>query len=296
MEIEEKAIGAGTKPTGGAQELGWNTRSSAGSFKSATKGNQMPYGTDNTQVQHLPAGVIAHPSKLLGRTDVAEDTMAFQFEKPRNFLFRAGQSVDVTLLAPAQESPHTLTHTFSIASDPSDEEIMIATRMRDTPFKRRLSELPIGAEVRITGATGSFTLHNNTARPAVFLAGGIGIAPFLSIVSDARKKALGHRIILFYANRRLEDAAFIDALWNLKRINPRFSFVPSLTRLNSNNGEWKGEAGHISPEMLHRHVGALRGPIFYVAGPAAMVAAARRTLVEADVDEDDIRTEEFAGY
>ena len=50
----------------------------------------MRYGTDNAQVQQLPAGVIAYPSKLLGRTDVAKDTMAFQFEKPRNFLFRAG--------------------------------------------------------------------------------------------------------------------------------------------------------------------------------------------------------------
>jgi NAD(P)H-flavin reductase len=118
----------------------------------------------------------------------------------------------------------------------------------------------------------------------------------LSIVSHARKKGLHHRLILFYANRQLEDAAFIDALWSLKRINPRFSFVPTLTRLNSNHGDWKGETGHISPELLYRHVGKLKGPIFYIAGPPAMVAAARRTLIEAAVDEDDIRTEEFAGY
>jgi NAD(P)H-flavin reductase len=120
---------------------------------------------------------------------------------------------------------------------------------------------------------GSFTLHNNTARPAVLLAGGVGIAPFLSIVSHARKKGLHHRIILFYANRMLEDAAFIDGLWKLERANPRFSFVPTLTRLTGNGVEWKGESGHISPEMLHRHVGKLQGPIFYIAGPPAMVTA-----------------------
>src|SRR5260370_26132738 len=112
-------------------------------------GSQMPYRTDNTQAQQIPSAVIGYSSKLLGRTDVAKDTMAFQFEKPRNFLFRAGQSVDVTLLAPAQDSPDILTHAFSIASDPSDEEIMIPTRMRETAFKRSLSDLPLGPDGRL---------------------------------------------------------------------------------------------------------------------------------------------------
>jgi ferredoxin-NADP reductase len=255
----------------------------------------MPYSTGNTQAQ-LPTTVIGHPSKLLGRTDVAKDTMAFQFEKPPDFVFRTGQSIDLSLVSPERKTPQRLTHTFSIASDPSDGEIMVATRMRDTEFKQTLSALPIGTEVRITGAMGSFTLHNNTARPAVLLAGGIGITPFLSIVSHAQRKGLHHHIILFYANRQLEDAAFIDALWNLERMNARFSFVPTLTRVNGNNGGWKGETGHISPEMLHGRVGKLQGPIFYIAGPPAMVAATGRMLVEAAVDEDDIRTEEFAGY
>jgi len=255
----------------------------------------MPPSTDNTQAQ-LPTAVIDYPSKLVGRRDVAKGTMAFQLEKPTNFAFRAGQSIDLSLVGLAQDSFPRLTHTFSIASDPSYEEIMVATRMRDTTFKRRLSQLPIGTEVRIDGPMGSFTLPNNTAKPAVLLAGGVGIAPFLSIVSHACKKGLHHRIILFYANRQLEDAAFIDALWNLERTNAWFSFVPILTRVNDTNGEWNSETGHISPEMLHRRVGNLQGPIFYVAGPPAMVAATRRTLVEASVDEDDIRTEEFAGY
>jgi ferredoxin-NADP reductase len=258
--------------------------------------NQMQYGRDNTQVQQLPMRVSGYASKLIGRTDVAKGTMAFHFERPRNFVFRAGQSLDLSLFGLPEESPQRLTHTFSIANDPFDEEIMVVTRMRDTAFKRRLSALRIGTEILIEGPMGSFTLHNNTARPAVLLAGGIGIAPFLSIVSHAQKGALRHRIILFYANRLIEDAAFIDALLGLERVNPRFSFVPTFTRLNADRGEWKGETGHISPEMLHRRVGKLRGPIFYIAGPPSMVAAARHTLVDAGVDEDDIRTEEFAGY
>ena len=143
---------------------------------------------------------------------------------------------------------------------------------------------------------GSFRLHNNTARPAVFLAGGIGIAPFLSMLSHATAEKLRHPIVLFYANRNLQDAAFIDDLWRLERANPRFRFVPTLTRTTNDNGAWRGKTGHISPEMLFTQIGILRGPIYYIAGPPMMVAATRRTLAEAGVDEDDIRTEEFAGY
>ena len=241
--------------------------------------------------------MIDYQSALLGRTDVAEGTMAFQFEKPDNFTFKAGQYIDLTLSAsqPQLGPSDGMTHTFSIASSPSDKDLIVTSRMRNTAFKRTISTLPIGTRARIEGPMGSFTLHNNTARPAVFLAGGIGIAPFLSMLSYATEEKLRHPIVLFYANRYLEDAAFIDALWKLERANPRFRFVPTLTRVSNNNG-WKGKTGRISSEMLLTHVGIVRGPIYYIAGPPAMVAGVRQTLGEVGVDEDDIRTEEFAGY
>jgi ferredoxin-NADP reductase len=240
--------------------------------------------------------MMGYDSTLLGRTEVAEGTMAFQFEKPKGFVFKAGQYIDLTLLRSQPGLSNGLTHTFSIASSPSDEEILVTTRMRSTVFKQALSILPLGSGVRIEGPMGSFSLHNNTSRPAVFLAGGIGIAPFLSMLSYATGEKLRHPIILFYANRYLEDAAFIDALWKLERANPRFRFVPILTRMANNDGGWKGKTGHISAEMLLTQVGVVRGPIYYVAGPPTMVAAARQTLSEVGVDEDDIRTEEFSGY
>jgi ferredoxin-NADP reductase len=236
-----------------------------------------------------------YESTLLGRTDVAEGTMAFQFEKPNNFMFKAGQYIDLTLSGSQPGSSDGLTHTFSIASSPSDKELVVATRMRNTVFKRAISTLPIGSRAKIEGPLGSFNLHKNAARPAIFLAGGIGIAPFLSMLTYATEEKLRHLIVLFYANRNLEDAAFIDALWRLERENSRFRLVPTLTRAAIANG-WKGTTGYITPEMLLAHVGILRGPIYYIAGPPAMVAATRRTLSEVGVDEDDIRTEEFAGY
>jgi len=222
--------------------------------------------------------------------------MAFQFERPRNFLFKAGQFVDLALLGARGYASDGLIHTFSIASSPSAEEIVVATRMRDTAFKRALSTLAIGVDVRLKGPMGSFTLHNNVSRPAVFLAGGIGIAPFLSMISSTAPNKAHPPISLFYANRYFEDAPFIDTLREFESSTGSFRFVPTLTRAGKVPREWKGETGHISPEMLSRHVSTLQHSICYVAGPPNMVLAARLALDEAGVSEDDIRTEEFAGY
>jgi len=237
-----------------------------------------------------------YESTLLGRTEVAEGTMAFQFERPRDFVFKAGQYIDLTISGEQHAPSRRLTHTFSIASSPCEEDLVVTTRMRNTVFKQTLSNLPIGSRVQIEGPMGSFILHNNSAKPAVFLAGGIGIAPFLSILTYAAGEELRHSIVLFHANRSLQDAAFLDNLRKLERLNPRFRFVPTFTRMPSNNGSWKGKTGHISSEMLLTEVAITRGPIYYIAGPPTMVAAMRRTLGEVGVDEDDIRTEEFAGY
>lgn len=235
-------------------------------------------------------------SQLKGREQVAEGTIAFHFEKPAGFEFRAGQAMDVTLLDPPESDAEGNTRTFSVASAPFESELMAATRMRDTAFKRSLSKVPLGTPVKVDGATGSLTLHKNSARPAVFLAGGIGITPFYSIVRQADREQLPHQLYLFYSNRRPEDAAFLDALRQSEKTNHNFRLIATMTAMSRSQRDWKGETGPISREMLSRHLAQLQGPIYYIAGPPAMVAAMRKMLVEASVDEDDIRTEAFAGY
>ena len=235
-------------------------------------------------------------SKLLYRAEVADGTMAFHFERPAQFDFTPGQSADVTLSNPPETDPEGNTRTFSIASSPFENHLMFATRMRDTAFKRSLKKVPIGKVVRIDSATGSFTLHKNSAKPAVFLAGGIGITPFLSIVRQADHDRLLHKLYLFYSNRRPEDAPFLEPLRMLETSNQNFQLVCTMTAMEQSKNEWQGETGLINKEMLSRHLTNLQGPIYYVAGPPAMVAGLRKMLVGAEVDEDDIRSEDFAGY
>jgi len=101
--------------------------------------------------------------------------MAFIFEKPKDFTFKAGQFGDFTLFNPQETDEEGNTRGFSLTNPPYASDLMVATRMRDTAFKRVLKTLPLGTELKLDAPYGSFTLHNNKEIPAVFLTGGIGI-------------------------------------------------------------------------------------------------------------------------
>lgn len=253
----------------------------------------------SSQLDPLPPvghSVMGYPSRLVSRTWVAKNTAAFQLQRPRDFLFRPGQFLDLVLPAIPTSGLHGLTHTFSIASSCFASTILLVTRMRDSNFKRALSVLPLGAEVSIRGPMGSFILHNDLSRPAVLVAGGIGIAPFLSMLSSAAIDKAHPPVFLLYANRYVEDAAFMDTLWDLEMSHRSFHFVPTFTRIGPGHAEWKGATGPISAQILSKHINNLKDPIYYVAGPPGMVSAAYQTLVELGVPDENIQIEHFAGY
>jgi ferredoxin-NADP reductase len=240
--------------------------------------------------------LLGYGPKLLKRVEVAEGTMSFYFEKPSGFDYKPGQSSDLTLLDPPETDAEGNVRTFSIASAPFEDQLIFATRMRDTAFKRSLRRVPLGTPVKMESPMGSFTLHKNSAKPAVFLAGGIGVTPFFSIVKQADYDRLPHKLYFFYSNRRPEDAPFLDVLDKLQKTNPNFHFVGTMTGMPNSKRKWDGETGAIDKAMLSRYVSDLRGPVYYIAGPPGMVAALSKMLVASGIDEDDVRTEEFAGY
>jgi len=239
---------------------------------------------------------VAPLSKLLSRHEVAERTMAFHFEKPAGWTFKAGQAMDITLLAPSETDAEGNTRTFSIASGPHETTLMVATRLRDTAFKRVLKTMPLGAAVKIEGPSGNLTLHNNAKRAAVLLAGGIGITPFRSIVFRAAKEKLPHRIFLFYSNRRPEDAPFLEELQTLEKENPNYKLIASMTEMEKSQRPWHGETGLINTDMLAKYLKDTVSPIYYIAGPPEMVKGLHTIVNKTGVDDDDVRTEGFAGY
>lgn len=232
--------------------------------------------------------------KLIKKEEIANGTMAFYFEKPEGFEYRAGQFADYTLIDPQETDEEGNTRGFSLITAPYEECIGAATRLRDTAFKRVLQDLPLGAEVKLDAPYGDFTLHKTESTPAVFIIGGIGVTPVRSIVAQATHDETAHKITLLHANHILADAPFRTDFEQFAKDNLNFTYVPIVT--SEDLADSSIEYGRVDEAKLRRHVSDLNSPIYYLSGPEGMVKAMRQLLVKLNVNEDNIRTEEFAGY
>jgi len=235
-------------------------------------------------------------ARLRSRQELAEGTMAFLFDKSLGWSFEAGQFIDLTLIDPPETDTEGNTRSFTIASAPEEAEIMVATRMRGSAFKRVLERAPAGTEVKIEGPFGHLTLHQDPSRAAVLLAGGIGITPFRSMLVHVARAKLPHRLFLFFANHRPEDAPFLDELIGLEQQAPQFKLIATMDSMERSHRAWQGETGFIDKAMLDRHLQQARAPIYYIAGPPGMVAAMQSVLAGAGIDDENILAEEFSGY
>jgi ferredoxin-NADP reductase len=235
-------------------------------------------------------------ARLVESGRVAEATAGFTFEVQDPFTFDAGQTCDLTIPSPRYEDEKGSSRTFSIASSPSDApRITVATRLTGSAFKRSLLEAPVGLEIDLDGPFGSFVLHRNAAKPAVFLAGGIGITPFRSIIKDATERRLPHAMTLFVSNRTPASTAFLPDLEAWQRQNPNFRLVATIT--DASGGEaWSHSVGLMDASFMRPHVSEWAAAICYLAGPPAYVKAMRAALDGVGADPDNIRTEEFSGY
>ena len=233
---------------------------------------------------------------LVDRQTIAKDTTAFWLESGgASFEFRAGQHAHFipTRLFPATYGSSSLT--FSIASPPKGKKtVMLAIRAGQTTFRSVLELAALGDRFVVSRVRGSFTLHHDVVRPAVFLAGGMGIAPIRSILHWATRERLPHRLYLFYSNRQAADAAFIEEFETMTAQSPVFTSIPTLTRHANTSRLY--ENGRIDQRMLKRYLVWPKGPIYYLAGPPGMVAAMRELLNSLGVIDNDLKTEHVGGY
>ena len=231
-----------------------------------------------------------YQARLIRKESTALETATFYFDKPAEFQFAAGQSIEVTLPTANLPEPDRV-HTFSICSAPYEDCLAITTRLRDSPFKRALSLMKPNDGVEVAGPYGRFVVPQDTPRPVAFLAGGVGITPAFSILKQAARDSGLSGFYLFYSNRSRREAPFLTELAQLQSEDPEFHLIATMTA----DPSWTGEKERIGTEMIRRYIDPARAS-FFISGPPSMVTAMRDLLAGDGVLREQVRFESFSGY
>lgn len=212
------------------------------------------------------------------------------FAPERRFAFKPGQYLEISV----PHHNHDLRGTrrvFSLASSPQRQHLRLAYSVPEqasSSFKRALVSSPAGTIVHAHRVGGDFTLPKGD-RPLVFIAGGIGVTPFLSMLESMATTGDERRVTLFYAARNEDNLAYADELRQLStRLN--LEFVPVV---DTPLGEWTGLRGKLSYEMLVQYGTTMNQSIVYISGPISMVRALKHDILAHEIV--DIRTDYFSG-
>ena len=178
-------------------------------------------------------------AKIAEKREVAKGTLYVVFDLLGHEVdFKPGQYFWVTLLDPPYDDEKGPKRHISVATSPNDRGSSRCARgSATTAFKRSLAELPVGAEVEVEDPKGNFVLPEDTDRPYVFVAGGIGITVFRSMLRYIAEEKLPHNVTLVYSNRDRESTAFLDELPELERTCPSLKVVLTMTE----DEGWDGE-------------------------------------------------------
>jgi ferredoxin-NADP reductase len=228
------------------------------------------------------------------KTEIARGTLLVIFDlQGEDVDFTAGQYFWVELLDPPYDDEKGARRHITVVTSPTERGVLgLATRIRDSAFKRSLAELPVGTEVEVEQPKGEFVLPADAERPYVFIAGGIGITVFRTMLRYIADEQLPYRVTLLYTNRDRESTAFFDELNELEQKIPGLRVVYTMT----GDPGWDGETRRIDAEFLRDHVEDVTGSTYLVAGPPPMVEGVVEELQGAGVPEDQIRPDRFSGY
>ncbi len=229
------------------------------------------------------------------KREVAKGTLMVTFDLLGEEVdFQPGQYFWVELLNPPYDDEKGPRRHITVVTSPTEKGVLgLATRLRDTAFKRSLAEMPEGAEVDVEQPKGSFVLPEDTSKDYVFLAGGIGITVFRSMLRYIADKGLDYRITLVYSNRDRESTAFFDELQELEQAIPGLRVVFTMTE----DEGWEGETRRIDPAMLEDVLGGdLSSFHFMIAGPPGMAKGVAAELSEAGLPGEQVQSDSFSGY
>lgn len=236
--------------------------------------------------------------KLINKAEQGQGTKSFFWEPEKPVTFRPGQFFYFTLPELKYEDPRGTTRHFTISSSPTEgNELVFTTKLRGgSGYKRTLDELPMGAVIDGEGPNGTFILDSDNVEPNIFIAGGIGITPFRSMIKFATDKKLSTQIHLIYSNSTPDEIAFQDDLRNMAMENPNFKMDITITHPEEVKEKWQGLTGRVNEELIRSLTPEVDSSVFWVCGPPSMVDGIEEVLEKMNISSDNIRSEKLTGY
>jgi len=233
-------------------------------------------------------------AKIIEKEEIAKGTLLAKFNLlGKEVIFRPGQFFFITLINYFYNDEKGSQRHFSIVNSPNEKGLItMATRLRESAFKKSLFEAPLGAEVEIGDIAGDFILPDNKFQPIVFIAGGIGITPYISMLRYIQEEKIDYQITLIYSNRDTESTAFLEELKKIPENNQKFKLILTMT----DDLNWSGEKRIINGQFIKEYTAEPEACFYMVSGPPRMVEAVYNALIEIGIEKKNIKTEDFSGY
>lgn len=229
---------------------------------------------------------------FLKKEQITSDAWTFYFKKPAGFRYAAGQYVKLKLPLKTPDNRGNSRY-FTLSSSPTEEFLKVTTRILKSSFKMALSELLDNTKVEMRGPWGDFMLDESDNRQRIFLAGGIGLTPFHSMIKYVTDMMIPIKIKLIVSYKTEKEILFVNELEEIMKINKNIEVIVTISEPNKT---WKGESGRIDANFLQKKLATLTNNLYYISGPERMVTSLEKSLVSLGISESDINTDEFPGY
>jgi len=222
----------------------------------------------------------------------AADTYDFVLRPNRRLAYQAGQYLEWTLSTPRSDSRGNRRY-FTLASAPTEEKVRLGVKFYDEPsaFKSALAAMRPGDTILATQLAGSFTLPRDRRRKLAFLAGGIGVTPFRSMLLYLIDRQEERDVVMLYGNETQADIAYREVLEAAERLLGVRTV--HAVRKGAREGQHRG---FIDAKLVREAIPDFRERLFYISGPQAMVRNTRAMLRKLGVRRGDIKVDFFPGF
>ena len=234
--------------------------------------------------------------KLKARAQLAPDIYDFRFTSDRRVQFRPGQYLEWTLGHSRPDSRGNRRY-FTVASSTDEREVRIGVKFYSdaSSFKRSLLAMRPGDQIVASQLAGDFVLPASKLERLVFMAGGIGITPFRSMIRDLLDRKEARPITVLYSSKTAPEIVYADVLEEARK-HLGIKTVYTLTDANCVPQGWQGETGRFDAEMIAKAVPDYFERTFYLSGPRSLVAGFEKVLRNIGIPKSRIKTDFFPGY